>query len=162
LEACRACIGCPNSIVGANYEGATVTGSPFPVLVWQDCCAACNLNIDCAAWVHYTPPTGAQECYLRTSVTRLNPRDPAGNRTITGIMPGWTPPPRYVTMIRRCSCSWLGQHLSTAHLLSPLPSDARADTCQARCQRPCAIRRVVQHKWLCNTNAVTCLPYIRF
>jgi hypothetical protein len=85
LAGCRACLDCPNSIVGANYEGATVTGSPFPVLVWQDCCAACKLNIDCAAWVHYTPPAGEQQCWLRTSVSMLNPSDPA--RTITGVMP---------------------------------------------------------------------------
>jgi hypothetical protein len=132
------CLGCPNSIVGANYEGATASGSPFPVLTWQDCCAACKLNNDCVAWAHYTPPTGAQQCYLRTSISRLNPTDPAGNRTITGVFSGWPPPPRYVTIICRCSCSGLWQHLSIAHLLSPLPLDARADTCQVRCQRPCA------------------------
>jgi hypothetical protein len=92
-DVCRFCIGCPNSIVGDSYEGVTAGISPFPVLSWQDCCAACQLYLDCAAWVHYVPPAaGPQTCHFRTSITRLNRADSAGNRATTGIMFGWSNP----------------------------------------------------------------------
>ncbi len=100
----RGCVGCPNSIIGASYQGPTGGGSPFPVVAWQDCCAACQLYADCAAWVHYTLPAGLpQMCYFRTSVTRLNPSDPAGNRTMTGLksarsIPSPSPPPAMTPM----------------------------------------------------------------
>ncbi len=92
----RACLGCPNALAGASYEGATAYGTPFAVSTWQDCCAACQLFASCAAWVHITPTAaagGSQMCYFRTSVTRLNPSDPAGGRAITGLMTSRTPPP---------------------------------------------------------------------
>jgi hypothetical protein len=146
------CLGCPNTIVGANYEGATASGSPFPVLVWQDCCAACKLNNDCVAWVHYTPPTGAQQCYLRTSITRLNPTDPAGNRTITGVFSGWPPPPRYVTIFVDAAAAGSGDtcqlHISChlchqMHMQTHVRSAARGHV-----QDP----MVVQYEGFCNTN----------
>lgn len=90
----RTCLGCPNSLVGSSYEGERSRGGAFPVLSWQDCCAACQLTVNCAAWVHSTLPDGtAQECNLRRSVTGLKLVDATENPTITGIMPGWTLPP---------------------------------------------------------------------
>jgi hypothetical protein len=92
------CLDCPNTLAGAKYEGPTASGTPFVVLTWQDCCAACQLNANCAAWVHQTPTAAgaAQICLLRTSVTRLNYTDPEGYRAITGVVPARTatlPPP---------------------------------------------------------------------
>lgn len=86
---CRApaCMGCPNSVVGAKYIGETLPGTPFQVLRWQDCCAACLLASDCSAWVHYSPTTGAaSQCHLLSSVKGFNLPDPAGNQVITGIV----------------------------------------------------------------------------
>jgi hypothetical protein len=92
VEGYRACMTCPNFIIGQVYEGVAAAGSPFPVLTWQDCCAACQLfGANCAAWVHYTPGNGPMQCYLRTAVVRLIPSQ--GPRYITGVMPRWTPPP---------------------------------------------------------------------
>ncbi len=92
------CINCPNSIAGAKYEGPNLSGTPFVVLTWQDCCASCQLNVYCAAWAHYTPTGGgSQMCYLRASITSFNATNPDGNRAITGTMPARStisPPPQ--------------------------------------------------------------------